>query len=132
MSAHELLTITNPPAGHAGVIGVKHAARWVRQGRAFFEEGGRLRLLDKHRTALGRALRGSAGSGMGYDAIKRQMLQRERRHIPISQPPPRPTKRKIGEGDALWRPKRLIAAHAGGDRRLRQVQASEVIPVQSN
>ena len=128
VSAQNLLTITNPPAGHAGVIGVKHAERWVRQGRAFFEEGGRLRLLDRHRTALARSVRGSAISGMGYDAIKRQMLERERRHIPISQPPPRPTKRKIGEGDAQWHPKRLIAAHAGGDRRLRQVQAGELAP----
>ena len=112
VSAQNLLIITNPPAGHAGVIGVKHAERWVRQGRAFFEEGGRLRLLDRHRSALGRTMRGSATSGLGYDLIQRQMLQRERRHIPISQPPPRPTKRKVGEGDANWRPKTLIAAHA--------------------
>ena len=128
VSTHDLLIISNPPAGHAGVIGVKHAERWVRQGRAFFEEGGRLRLLDRHRVVLSRSPRGSSESGLGYDAINRQMLQRERRHIPISQPPPRLTKRKIGEGDGNWRPKRLVAAHAGGERRFRQVQASELTP----
>jgi hypothetical protein len=95
VSTHDLLIISNPPAGHPGVVGVKHAERWVRQGRAFFEAGGRLRLMERHRQSLGRSMRGSASSGVGYDAIKRQMLQRERRHIPIAQPPPRPTKRKI-------------------------------------
>lgn len=131
VSSHDLLTITNPPPGHAGVIGVKHAERWVRQGRAFFEAGGKLRLMERHRKALAHSLRGSASSGLGYDSIRRQMLERERRHIPISQPPPRVTKRKIGEGDASWKPKRLVAAHAGGDRRLRQVQAGELTPAQS-
>jgi hypothetical protein len=109
VSAQELLTITNPPAGHAGVIGVKHAERWVRQGRAFFEEGGRLRLLDRHRTALGRSLRGSSISGMGYDAVRRHLKAKEVRRIPVAQLPERPTKRRMVT--ALVRPDRIVVRY---------------------
>lgn len=110
VSAHDLLVITNPPLGHPGVIGVKHAERWVRQGRAFFEAGGKIRLFDRHRNTLAHSIRNLAPSGPGYDAIRRQMTTRERRAIPISQPPPRPTKRKIGEGAGV------IATHARNGR----------------
>lgn len=96
VSQDALLKITNPPVGHSGVVGLKHAERWVRQGRAFFEAGGRLRLLDRHRVALGKSMRRSADvPGGGYDDIRRQMRSNERRHIPIAQPPPRPTKRRM-------------------------------------
>lgn len=109
LSTQALLTITNPPAGHAGVIGVKHAERWVRQGRAFFEEGGRLRLLDRHRTALGRSLRGSANSGIGYDAVRRHLKAKEVRRIPVAQVPERPTKRRMVT--ALVRPDGIVVRY---------------------
>ena len=108
-----LLTITNPPPGHPGVIGVKHAERWVRQGRAFFEEGGRLRLIDRHRAALGNSIKRRPGS-FGYDQVKRFLTSGERRRIPIAQPPDRITKMKPIAANA--RPGLIRYRYAGDSR----------------
>lgn len=88
------ITIANPPPGHAGYVGSAHAIRWIRQNRAAFDPDGRLRLSDRLKRAMSR----NSVCGAEYDAIKRQMTSVEKRHIPLAQPPERPTRRRIGDG----------------------------------
>lgn len=122
------IRIVNPPDARRSTVSPEHAKRWLKRGLATWVTVGTLLRLSQplRRRMLGKS--GASVPGVEYDAIKRQMSTEERQHIPISQPPPRVTKRKIGEGDSQWRPKRLVAAHAGGDRRLRQVSAGELTP----
>jgi len=56
--------------------------------------------------------------GGEYDSIRRQMKQYERRRIPIAQPPPRPTKRKI------------VIAHGGPAGSVRVVFNTELAAVE--
>jgi hypothetical protein len=114
-ASHTPIQITNPPAGHPGFIGPKHAERWVKQGKAFWEAGGRLRLFDKIRGALAQSRAGKrVVPGGAYDSIRRQMRPQERRAIPIAQPPPRPTRRKI------------VVAHSGPAGRVQTFTEAEL------
>lgn len=89
-----ILHITNPPPGFSGVLGLKHAERLIRQGRAVRIDENRIRLSDRHRRALANARNPRAESALGYDAVKRMLTQQEKRRLPIAQPPERPTKRR--------------------------------------
>lgn len=53
-------------------------------------------------------------TGGEYDSIRRQMRTEERRHIPIAQPPPRPTRRKI------------VVAHSGPAGRVQTFTEAEL------
>lgn len=92
--SQNLLTILNPPAGFPGFVGVKHATRWIRQGRAVMVGDEHIKLLDKHRRALANSRNSRGESALGYDAVRRMLTQSEKRRLPIAQPPERPTKRK--------------------------------------
>jgi hypothetical protein len=94
VSSHALLQIINPPPGHPGFVGIKHAQRWVKQGRAVLVGDGRLTLLERHRRQLARGVAERPGA-VGYDHVRRPLTSGEKRRLPIAQPPERPTKRKM-------------------------------------
>jgi hypothetical protein len=84
----------NPPRGHSGCVSDKHAARWIKQGRASLVTGG-IRLAETFRILLGQSAGKGSIPGGEYDSVKRIMKQQEQRHVPIAQLPERPTKRRM-------------------------------------
>ena len=81
------IRIANPPAGHSGFVGMKHAERWVKQGKAEWSLNGDLRLSSAFRYASMRGLSPSGDeSGVGYDEVRREMNSREKANIPLLKP----------------------------------------------
>lgn len=91
------IKIVNPPDTRRVSVSPDHCQRWIRRGLAsWVVPGAMIRLSNGLRKRMmGVVGAGPAVPGGGYDSIQRQMRSHERRHIPLSEPPPRPTKRKI-------------------------------------
>jgi hypothetical protein len=120
------IRIANPPPGHRGIVGLKHAERWIRQARAFMLPDGQLFLRQSMRQILARATRrgGQAVPGHEYDLIRRRMRPAEVRRIPIKAQRARPRKWKVGERSPQSR--RIVAAHASAAG-IDQIQAPELL-----
>ena len=98
------IKVENPPAGHSGFLSLRHAERWVRQGRAFFVRGGGLRLFDGARQAMAATRSGRTDeSRHGYDGIHRMLTEAEKRRLPLVGPPARLTRSAVG-GSTSRRP----------------------------
>jgi hypothetical protein len=93
----DTIKIVNPPDSLRSSASADHCRRWLRRGLATWViPGVAIKLgAELRKRMMGVAARACQVAGGGYDSIKRQMRTEERRHIPLSQPPPRPTKRKI-------------------------------------
>lgn len=78
--------IRNAPAGFTPVIGLPHARRWVKQGRAEFVAGDLL-LKPSFRMAILKTLSpGPHTQGAGYDSVQRSLSNQELRNLPMVGP----------------------------------------------
>lgn len=78
--------IRNAPAGFTPVIGLPHARRWVKQGRAEFVAGDLL-LKPSFRKAILKSLaHGPQLEGGGYDSVQRSLTNQEMRNLPMVGP----------------------------------------------
>jgi len=111
-----VIRIVNPPDQLRATVSLKHCHRWLKAGLAVWVVPNMLlRILPQlRRRLMGADAIAKDATGGEYDSIRRQMRSEERRHIPIAQPPPRPTRRKI------------VVAHSGPAGRVQTFTEAEL------